>query len=196
MQVDARSGRVAELVAKQAAQRNFLHLPSPAGQGGGEGAAGDSSQPPQPPLLLVQAILNPLSKPAQRLAPLLAFLRDALGAETQLVLNPQASLVGRNAMHAVPWRVSRLHWLHSACPHKSGYLAAHPPCLPACPCPVLLLQTVTEDMPLKTFYRYALPSPTHGAGAEAGPPPPAAATFQGLPPDKVLTLGMDEPEPW
>ena len=49
-------------------------------------------------------------------------------------------------------------------------------------------------MPLKTFYRYALPSPTGGAGA--GPPPPAAATFQGLPPDKVLTLGMDEPEPW
>ena len=72
---------------------------------------------------------------------------------------------------------------------------AHPPRLPACPCPSCLpLQKEYEDMPLKTFYRYALPSPTGGAGA--GPPPPAGASFQGLPPDKVLTLGMDEPEPW
>ena len=93
-QVDARSGRVSEIVAKQANQRNYLHLPSPAGQAGSERASGDAPPPQQPPLLLVQAILNPLSKPTQRLAPLLAFLRDALGAQTQLVLNPQVSTGG------------------------------------------------------------------------------------------------------
>lgn len=56
-------------------------------------------------------------------------------------------------------------------------------------------------MPLKTFYRYALPAipaypPPAGAGAASELPAPAAAVFSGLPPNKVLTLGMDEPEPW
>lgn len=61
-------------------------------------------------------------------------------------------------------------------------------------------------MPLKTFYRLALPhvppapSTTSadggGGGAAAEPLRPAAASFEGLPPSKVLTLGMDEPEPW
>lgn len=50
-------------------------------------------------------------------------------------------------------------------------------------------------MPLKTFYRYALPS-VPAAGAGGAPPAPAAAAFEGLPPTKVLTLGMDVPEPW
>ena len=75
--------------------------------------------------------------------------------------------------------------------HPPAHAPIHPPFLPAC---LPRLQKEYEDMPLKTFYRYALPSFASGAGA--GPPPPAAATFQGLPPDKVLTLGMDEPEPW
>lgn len=50
-------------------------------------------------------------------------------------------------------------------------------------------------MPLKTFYRYALPHVPPAAGA-APLPAPAAAEFAGLPPTKVLTLGMDEPESW
>lgn len=54
-------------------------------------------------------------------------------------------------------------------------------------------------MPLKTFYRYALPHMPPAAGVAAGAAPlpvAAAAEFSGLPPTKVLTLGMDEPEPW
>lgn len=51
-------------------------------------------------------------------------------------------------------------------------------------------------MPLKTFYRYALPSLGTLGDAPDPPPQPAAALFSGLPPNKVLTLGMDEPEPW
>lgn len=69
-----------------------------------------------------------------------------------------------------------------------------------------LLQREYEDMPLKTFYRYVLlhvpPAGTAGASAEStgsaavALPAPPAAEFSGLPPNKVLTLGMDEPEPW
>lgn len=56
-------------------------------------------------------------------------------------------------------------------------------------------------MPLQTFYRLALPhvppAPSSTAGAAAVEPlRPAAAAFEALPPSKVLTLGMDEPEPW
>ena len=42
------------------------------------------------------------------------------------------------------------------------------------------------DLPLRSFYRYAAPS--------APPAPPPAALFDGLPPTKTLTLGMDVPE--
>ncbi|KAL4422940.1 hypothetical protein ABPG75_009137 [Micractinium tetrahymenae] len=80
--IDGRSGRVAELISSWSSQRNALRLPAPAAEQQQEGGA------PAAPLL-VQAILNPLSKPAQRLAPLLRFLRAALGAETHLLLNPQ-----------------------------------------------------------------------------------------------------------
>ncbi len=68
-----------------------------------------------------------------------------------------------------------------------------------------LPQREYEDMPIKTFYRYVLPhlppAGTSGTGdsnaaAQVAPPAPAAAEFSGLPPNKVLTLGMDEPEPW
>jgi UDP-glucose:glycoprotein glucosyltransferase len=124
--VDARSGRVSELISARATQKNHVHLAAP----------GDDGASP----LLVQAVLNPLSQGAQRLAPLLSFLRSVLGAEVDLLLNPQ-----------------RDH----------------------------------ESLPLKTFYRYVLPA-LDGEGL----PQPAAASFAGLPPDKVLTLGMDEPEPW
>lgn len=79
-------------------QRNFLRLPALAADGGAEHREGG---PPEAPLL-VQAILNPLSKPAQRLAPLLRFLRAALGAETHLLLNPQARLWETNSPGADP----------------------------------------------------------------------------------------------
>ena len=49
-------------------------------------------------------------------------------------------------------------------------------------------------MPLKTFYRYVLPAADSATGA--APPSPTAAHFAALPPHKVLTLGMDVPEPW
>lgn len=71
-------------------QRNFLRLPAPAADGAGDQEGGGPAVAP----LLVQAILNPLSKPAQRLAPLLRFLHSALGAEAQLLLNPQARPAG------------------------------------------------------------------------------------------------------
>ena len=45
---------------------------------------------PPPPPVVVHAVLNPLSKAAQRLAPLLGFLRDLLDAEALLLLNPKA----------------------------------------------------------------------------------------------------------
>ncbi|EFN52002.1 hypothetical protein CHLNCDRAFT_59065 [Chlorella variabilis] len=119
-EVDARSGRVSELISGRSVQKNFVRV----------AAAGPADSAP----LLVQAVVNPLSKPAQRLAPLLAFLRGVLDVDREY-----------------------------------------------------------HDMPLKTFYRYALP--TLGS-PDGGPPAPAAATFTRLPPNKVLTLGMDEPEPW
>lgn len=82
-------------------QRNFLRLPAPPAGGATVEAvnSGDAVAP-----LLVQAVLNPLSKPAQRLAPLLRFLRTALGAETQLLLNPQA----RPPWMGAGWRVEQV----------------------------------------------------------------------------------------
>ena len=63
---------------------------------------------------------------------------------------------------------------------------------PLSPSLQVLLNPVIEvaDLPLKTFYRYAVPT------LGSGPPEPAAANFTGLPPHKTLTLGMDVPEPW
>lgn len=154
-ELDSRSGRVAELIESWSTHRNYLSLPghgtaqgtaapgTAADEGAGEEGVMDGQEEAASPLL-VQVILNPLSKPAQRLAPLLGFLRAALGAETQLLLNPQRDL---------------------------------------------------EEMPLKTFYRYALP-PLPSAGNASGPPGAAAAVFTRLPPNKILTLGMDEPEAW
>ena len=125
--LDARSGRVAELIASQAGKPNFVTLPA-------SSSAAAAASP-----LLVQAILDPLSKPTQRIAPLLRFLQDLLGADVQLLLNPQ--------------------------PHY-------------------------DDLPLKTFYRYNLPPVSEAA------PRASTVTFWGLPPSKILTLGMDEPESW
>ncbi|KAI3430615.1 hypothetical protein D9Q98_005207 [Chlorella vulgaris] len=131
-EVDARSGRVSELISSWAAAKNFVRL---AATGGGGGDVAAVSAP-----LFVQAIIDPLSKSSQRLAPVLAFLRSVLDVDAELLLNPQRDY---------------------------------------------------DSMPLKTFYRYVLP-----AVDASGAPAAASASFAGLPPDKVLTLGMDEPEPW
>lgn len=64
-------------------QKNAVTLPRPSAAAGGAPADG----PPTP--VVVHAVLNPLSKAAQRLAPLLAFLRELLDAEAHLVLNPK-----------------------------------------------------------------------------------------------------------
>ncbi|GAB4815180.1 hypothetical protein N2152v2_002226 [Parachlorella kessleri] len=131
-EVDPRSGRVAEAIAGWKTQPNAISPPWEPPPGSWPG---HTVSP-----LLVQAVVNPLSKTAQQLAPVLLFLREHLGAEVSLVLNPARDLT---------------------------------------------------DMPLKTFYRYALPRlPPNG------PPEAAAATFLGLPPHKTLTLGMDVPEAW
>ena len=42
--------------------------------------------------LSIQALLNPLSKAAQQLAPVLLLLRRAFDVDMQIVLNPQASV--------------------------------------------------------------------------------------------------------
>ncbi|KAL4857496.1 UDP-glucose:glycoprotein glucosyltransferase [Chlorella vulgaris] len=152
-EVDARSGRVSELISSRAAAKNFVRLAA-AGGGATSKAAAVASAP-----LFVQAIIDPLSKSSQRLAPVLAFLRSVLDVDAELLLNPQA----RGGRRGQPERCRS-----AACGWRDY-----------------------DSMPLKTFYRYVLP-----AVDASGAPAPASASFTGLPPDKVLTLGMDEPEPW
>ena len=162
-------------------------------------AGGDAGEGAQAPLL-IHAILNPLSKPAQRLAPLLRFVRAAVGAEVQLLLNPEVCVAwaGQGCQGApltAPYLPTRLTFLEPACCSP-----APPFCQPAAPSaadPALnpaprRLQRDLDSMPLKTFYRYALPTLPSADAAPGG----AAAAFTGLPGGKVLTLGMDEPEAW
>ncbi|KAG2424815.1 hypothetical protein HXX76_014236 [Chlamydomonas incerta] len=104
----------------------------------GSGGAGSSG-------LRLEVILNPLSRPAQRLSGLLLALRQALGAELLLALNPQRDLT---------------------------------------------------EMPLKSYYRYALPQGLAPAAAAASAPGTPAAHFARLPPRRVLTLNMEAPESW
>lgn len=126
--------------------------------GGAIQAGADTPLPGAPPLHIV-AVLNPLTRAAQRLSQLLLFLKQALSPSITLVLNPQRDL---------------------------------------------------SDMPLKSYYRFALPriardpdtgllAPAPAAGgepAEVEPPGSAAATFSRLPGRRVLTLNMEVPEPW
>lgn len=90
-QADHRSGRLAELIRQQANQKNALTLPRLSATAGGEGAEAAEGAGAPPPPVVVHAVLNPLSKAAQRLAPLLGFLRDLLDSEALLLLNPKAS---------------------------------------------------------------------------------------------------------
>ena len=60
LQADSRSGRVAEAIEKQRGKPIYF---ASGGGSGGDGGAGGTSP------LLVQAVLNPLSKAAQQLAP-------------------------------------------------------------------------------------------------------------------------------
>lgn len=105
LQVDQRSGRVTDLVRRQASQRNALTLPRLSGTStqvaDAEGAPAEGSQPGDsaevaPPPVVVHAVLNPLSKSAQRLAPLIGFVRELLDAEALVLLNPKVCApVGR-----------------------------------------------------------------------------------------------------
>ena len=91
--------------------------------------------------LLLQAVLNPLSKTTQQLSAVLSSLRMALSPDIQVLLNPIRDY---------------------------------------------------SDMPLKTFYRFAVPVDVEGIPPTA----PAITSFTTLPPHKTLTLGMDVPEGW
>lgn len=97
-----------------------------------------------PPLHLV-AILNPLTRGAQRMAQVLSFLKKVLDPALTLYLNPQVDL---------------------------------------------------SELPLKSFYRYALPEFTHEPGFPLGLPSAPTAYFPRLPQKRVLTLQMDVPEAW
>ncbi|GIL48985.1 hypothetical protein Vafri_5482 [Volvox africanus] len=90
----------------------------------------------------IEAVLNPLSRPAQRLTAVLLLLREALGPSMSLTLNPQRDIT---------------------------------------------------EMPLKSYYRYALPT---GLALGGGPPGPPTAYFSRLPGRRVLTLNLDAPEAW
>lgn len=57
--------------------------------GSDDASDGHSNQQDSSSALKVVALLDPLSPSTQRVAPLLLFLRDTLGAEVSMVLNPQ-----------------------------------------------------------------------------------------------------------
>jgi UDP-glucose:glycoprotein glucosyltransferase len=89
---------------------------------------------------VLEAVLDPLSPEAQRVAPVLVALRDALAPHlgVRVILNPRVGL---------------------------------------------------DDLPLKSYYRYAAPAwPTPAPGPEA--------KFTSLPPRKTLTAHLDVPEQW
>jgi UDP-glucose:glycoprotein glucosyltransferase len=95
------------------------------------------------------------------------------------------------------------HWLEKAKTTQTKCFAAQ-----------IYLNPAAElsDLPLKSFYRYALPdfppaSPPAPSDAAAGASPataqpwlgmpgPPVAAFSGLPSTKILTLNMDVPEAW
>jgi len=95
--------------------------------------------------LHIVAILNPLTRAAQRISQVLQLLRSSLGASMSLYLNPQTEL---------------------------------------------------SDLPLKAFYRYALPEFTEAGNTTAAAPSTPTATFNRLPAKRVLTLNLDVPEAW
>ncbi|KAK9830935.1 hypothetical protein WJX81_007880 [Elliptochloris bilobata] len=97
------------------------------------------------PGLEIWAVLDPLSRSAQRTAPLLEFLERTLRPSIQVHMNPVMEV---------------------------------------------------SDLPLKSFYRYALPGFAGQPGELPGAPNLPAAAFVDLPAHKVLTLNMDVPEPW
>ena len=90
-------------------------------------------------IVQIEAVLDPLSKEAQRVAPVLALLRDRLPDEVtiRVVLNPRAAL---------------------------------------------------QDLPLKSYYRYALPPAT----LDVDP----LVVITNVPTHKTFTTHVDFPEPW
>ena len=79
-QLDSRSGAVAHTLRTLEDQPNSLSVLSAGGGPAGEAPHSN------------QALLNPLSKAAQQLAPVLLLLRRAFDVDMQIVLNPQASV--------------------------------------------------------------------------------------------------------
>lgn len=100
-----------------------------------------------PPPLLLQLVIDPLTKSAQQLSSFMIFLRSMLSVDIELLLNPGQEY---------------------------------------------------SDLPLKTYYRFAMPEISYfGGSTEASIlSRPPAATFESLPQKKTLTLEMDVPEAW
>ncbi|KAI8470132.1 MAG: hypothetical protein J3K34DRAFT_469371 [Monoraphidium minutum] len=98
-------------------------------------------------LIQMVAILNPLTREAQRMSQVLDFVRSVLGeaVSIQLHLNPRLDL---------------------------------------------------SDMPLKSFYRYALPEFTREEDGQLGLPGAPSVYFSRLPPKRVMTLNLEVPEAW
>ncbi|QDZ26018.1 UDP-glucose glycoprotein glucosyltransferase [Chloropicon primus] len=88
-------------------------------------------------------VIDPLSKFAQRISPLLSFLKNAFSGTLTLVMWP-----------------------------KFGF----------------------EDLPLKTYYAYAVPQ--WPAGTPVAWPSPTSATFSSLPATTTLSTQLDTPEAW
>lgn len=84
------SGRILDLLEKSSSLKNALSLPR---RGAAADCDADADAGPPPPIVL-HAVLNPLSATTQRLAPLLRFLTELLGAEVGLWLNPRVRCFG------------------------------------------------------------------------------------------------------
>ncbi|KAF8062716.1 hypothetical protein HT031_004046 [Scenedesmus sp. PABB004] len=95
--------------------------------------------------LQLTAIINPLTREAQRMSQVLLLLSGLLNPAIQLFLNPQSDL---------------------------------------------------SELPLKSFYRYALPELSRDEAGRVSMPGAPSAYFARLPRKRVLTLNLELPESW
>ncbi|WIA20770.1 hypothetical protein OEZ85_005134 [Tetradesmus obliquus] len=127
--------RFGSLAAKQISEV----LGSLRGRGLSSGPHKESSE------LHLTAIINPLTREAQRLSQVLVLLSDVLNPSIQIYLNPQMDL---------------------------------------------------SELPLKSFYRYALPDFSRDESGRIAMPGAPSAYFNRLPQRRVLTLNLELPESW
>uniref|UniRef100_A0A383VGR8 UDP-glucose:glycoprotein glucosyltransferase n=1 Tax=Tetradesmus obliquus TaxID=3088 RepID=A0A383VGR8_TETOB len=127
--------RFGSLAAKQISEV----LGSLRGRGLSSGPPKESSE------LHLTAIINPLTREAQRLSQVLVLLADVLSPSVQIQLNPQMDL---------------------------------------------------SELPLKSFYRYALPDFSRDESGRIAMPGAPSAYFNRLPQRRVLTLNLELPESW